>query len=141
MYRCRIGCFNSSFKAHHSKGSTLSDTEIVPRKKILLLMMLIILFSCTVAALQAYSNEALHTLHSPTYPNQPSPTTLWRSEELKPWPPPYSPLQYHINPGEFKTLLLTSFCGYPPSTPCVTTRHPSSPIQWPVPVASCSSGQ
>ena len=121
MYRCRIGSFNSSFKAHNSKCSTSSDSEVSMNKKLFLLMMLILLFSCTVAALQAYNTEALHTSYYPTFPNQPiSITNLWQNEELKPWPPPY----YRSS-------------GSPPSSSQGISGQPLISFQWAgVPVAS-----
>ena len=121
MYICRIGCFNSSYKVHGSKCSTSSDSEVSTTKKLLLLMMLILLLSCTVTALQSYNTEALHTAKFPTFYKQPrSITTLWQSEELKHWPPPY----YRHSSS-------------PPSSSLGTSGQPSSTFQWAgVPVAS-----
>ena len=119
MYRCRIGCFDSSFKAHHSKSAVSTRPGSGARKKTLLLILLVLLFSFTATAVHAYNNTSLEPIQSLTVPNQPSlRPTWWHSVELKPWPPPSTCHPFHQS----------STSG---------TWAPSTSFQWPgFPVAS-----
>ena len=122
MYRCCIGCFNSSFKSGNSKCAISTRPGSGSRKKTLLPILLVLLFSYTATVIHAYNSTALSTIHSSTVSNQPSPRpTPWHSVELKPWPPPYSPYPHY-------TFQQSSAPG---------TWQPSASFQWPVgPVAS-----
>ena len=134
MYRCRIGCFNSSFKAPQSKCATSTRPGSGSRKKTLLLILLVLLFSYTATVIHAYNSKALPTSNPSTVPYKPSPRSiLWHSVELQPWPPPYSPCP-HYSPTNLDELL-SRYQFQQSSAP--GTWQPSSSFQRPVvPVAS-----
>ena len=116
MYRCRIGCFNSSSKANSSKQSTKPGTE--PRNKFLFTILFILTVSCSAAVFQVYNTNALHKYNPEKFPQLPSkypsqePSPGWicgKSQDLEAWPLP---------------------CTHQPST-WATPWHSSPPTQGP----------
>ena len=130
VYRCRIGCFNTSLKAISSKSCKTTKSDRGPRKKIFLLVLFLLSTSCIAAALYAYNTS--NNIPALTYPSPKSynsqtlgpKQTHFQSQELKPWPPPFNS---------------TLACSTPPpsASAWATTWQSSTSFQWAaVPVAS-----
>ena len=138
-YRCRIGCFNSSFKDHPSKAQTTPGRG--PRKRIFMFALFLLSLSCTTTVFQAYKTEFLHTSSPGTF-SQPT-TNKYRSQEPNQcqtfcqirepmsWPPSCT-VQSHI----FSSKLDLAHCRPPPSTWATSWQSAPSNQHGDFPVAS-----